>query len=268
MNDEGGEENSPQNLVALELGCSVCSACENNLCSVPANRVLSAVSGVSTVVSQTSHAVKARRLILHNGDTQNSVPVICSGWAASMKLLPDGRRQILSFLLPGDIASAGLLFTPKPGLVVEAITDVHYRAFKYQEMKAMLLSKPGVLDKLLNDCIAAQSRADRLIVDLGRRSGEERIARLILNLAQRLKVRGMMRGPDQMDFPLRQHHIADATGLTQVHVSKVISDFRRSRLVEFHQRSVTIIDLEGLRRRADVRSCARAREIFYARSAA
>ena len=198
--------------------------------------------------------VKARRLIVHEQDFHDAMPVICSGWAATVKLLPDGRRQILSVLLPGDIVSAGLLFAPKPGLVIEAITDVCYRTFKRRELKSYLLRQTKFLDKVLNGWIAEQTRADRLIVDLGRRSGEERIARLILNLAQRLKVRDMMSDMNKIDFPLRQHHIADATGLTQVHVSKVVSDFRRNGLVEFHQRSLTILDLDGLRRRADVRT--------------
>ena len=138
--------------------------------------------------------------------------------------------------------------------MIEAITDVHYRTFKRREMKDVLLKRADFLESTLNAWLAEQCRADRLIVDLGRRSGEERIARLLLNLAQRLKDRDLMPDATTMDFPLRQHHIADATGLTQVHVSGVISDFRRHGLVEFRQRSLTFLDLEGLRRRGNLHS--------------
>ena len=66
--------------------------------------------------------------------------------------------------------------------------------------------------------------------------------------------RGMVRGePVELDFPLRQRHIADATGLTPVHVSKVLSEFRRSGLIRLSERSLTILDLTGFRRIANMR---------------
>ncbi|MGA9004849.1 MAG: helix-turn-helix domain-containing protein [Pseudolabrys sp.] len=57
----------------------------------------------------------------------------------------------------------------------------------------------------------------------------------------------------ELDFPLRQRHIADATGLTSVHVSKVLSEFRRSNLIKLSERSLTILDLAGFRRVANMR---------------
>ena len=66
--------------------------------------------------------------------------------------------------------------------------------------------------------------------------------------------RGMVHGePAELDFPLRQRHIADATGLTPVHVSKVLSEFRRSGLIRLSERSLTILDLTGFRRIANMR---------------
>ena len=85
----------------------------------------------------------------------------------------------------------------------------------------------------------------------------ERIARLILNLAERLSQRDMIRTTEnsaiEMEFPLRQHHIADATGLTPVHVSKVLSEFRRGGLIKISDRSLTILDPAGFRRVANMR---------------
>jgi CRP-like cAMP-binding protein len=93
-----------------------------------------------------------------------------------------------------------------------------------------------------------------LIVDLGRRAADERIARLILNLTGRLAERGLVRStPLEFDFPLRQHHIADATGLTAVHVSKVLTEFRRNGLINISGRSLTILDEPAFRRVAHMR---------------
>jgi CRP-like cAMP-binding protein len=165
--------------------------------------------------------------------------------------LPDGRRQILSFLLPGDIVSTVLLFEPVSQCSVEAITEVHYRIFNRNELKDLLLKHPYLSDKLFRLWIDEKARANQLAVDLARSTADERIARLILNLFDRLARRGMAR--DQtMDFPLRQHHIADATGLTVVHVNRVLSEFRRASLIETNERSLTILDPIGLRRAANM----------------
>ena len=156
-----------------------------------------------------------------------------------------------------DLVSTALLFEPRSHCLVEAITDVVYRTFKRSELKATLLKHPEMFDMLSQAWIEEKDRADQLIVDLGRRTAHERIARLILNLAERLSQRDMIRTTEnsaiEMEFPLREHHIADATGLTPVHVSKVLSEFRRGGLIKISDRSLTILDPAGFRRVANMR---------------
>jgi CRP/FNR family transcriptional regulator, anaerobic regulatory protein len=166
--------------------------------------------------------------------------------------LSDGSRQIVSFLLSGDIVSPSLIFSPAAHCMVEAITEVHCRSFRREDLKAGLLSGTdplGQLGKLWTD---SGQRASELAVDLGRRAADERIARLILNLHDRLASRGLIEG-FKMEFPLRQHHVADATGLTAVHVSKVLSEFRRNGLIEMSKRWLTILKPAEFRRLATMR---------------
>ena len=117
-----------------------------------------------------------------------------------------------------------------------------------------MFSDPDTAAQLAHLWIDEKRRADETIVDLGRRSASERIARLILGLVERLQNRNMtMGGAFEVEFPLRQHHIADATGLTPVHVSKLLSEFRRNGLIRLSERSLAILDLAGFRAVADVR---------------
>jgi CRP-like cAMP-binding protein len=205
-------------------------------------------------IQQSSFVVAARRIICREPELEDAVPIICNGWAASVVMLSDGSRQILSFLLPGDLVSAALLFDPGAHCSVEAITPLHYRMVKRRELKALLFSNADLFEKLAQAWIAEKMRADQLIVDLGRRTADERIARLILGLVERLVKRDTAHlEPLEMEFPLRQHHIADATGLTPVHVSKVLSEFRRNGLIRISERSLTILDPVGFRRVADMR---------------
>ena len=234
--------------VGAVTSCDACLAYELNLC-----RAIVQVAKVSSaaVLQPSERTIPARRLICRERELLEVVPIICQGWAASAVTLPDGRRQILSFLLPGDIVSTAVIFDPVSPCSVESITEVHYRTFKHTEVKAALLKHPGLFDRILKVCMDEKARADHLAVDLGRRAADERISRLILNLLERLAQRGLARD-HLMDFPLRQHHIADATGLTVVHVSKVLSEFRRAGLIEINDRSLTISDIAGLRRIANM----------------
>jgi CRP-like cAMP-binding protein len=198
------------------------------------------------------HTIPARRLILHPKEWSEFVPIICSGWAMSSVALPDGRRQIISFLLPGDIVSAGSLLSPLSGQSVEAITEVTYRKFKRDEVKELLFGRSDLLEKLFALWNEAKARSDQLALDLGRRRAEERIARLILRLADKVAKRSMVR-TQTFDFPLRQRHIADATGLTPVHVSKVLGELQRAGLIEINCRTLTILNGTELQRVADWR---------------
>lgn len=232
-----------------EASCAVCAAWELSLSAALEN---SASEGGRTLPISTVHTVPARRTIFHPKEWSEFVPVICSGWSVSSIALPDGRRQILAFLLPGDVVSTAFLFGPLSGRHVEAVTEVTYRKFKRSDLRALLFENPEIFDSISKIWVEERIQADQLALDLGRRTASERIARQILNLAERLAKRGMMNG-QTMEFPLRQRHIADATGLTPVHVSKVLGEFQRARLIEISSRSLTIINEAELRIAADWR---------------
>ncbi|HEY0302523.1 MAG TPA: Crp/Fnr family transcriptional regulator, partial [Rhizomicrobium sp.] len=187
--------------------CGVCPAFADNLC-----HILSQASRESVPPSAvTDHTAQARRTIWREGDAVDRVPVICQGWAATSMSLSDGRRQLLSFLLPGDLVSAGLIGHTAAPCTVEAVTDVRYRSFSRATINQALTRQPDLLAVMARMLAEETARADRLAIDLGRRGAAARIANLILALTERLRKRGMMAG-QTMDFPLRQHHIADAAG--------------------------------------------------------
>jgi CRP-like cAMP-binding protein len=236
------------------LPCSNCSAQEFNICHAlrQAHDVDAArTDATPDAIAFQSHHVAARRLIWREHDTVPTVPVICQGWAATLLTLSDSRRQILSFLLPGDLVSAILVFDPVCTYSVETITEVRYNGFDRAAVQTALARNPGLLDRLAQVRNDETASADCLTVDLGQRGAAERIARLILNLSERLAQRGLVHD-NTMDFPLRQHHIADATGLTVVHTGKVLGEFRRAGLIQIDGRTLTLPDPNGLARAAEM----------------
>lgn len=234
--------------------CLACPAYEMNLCAAARKKAESEPGWHSEapVLVSTIHTIPARRMICHPKEWSEFVPIICDGWAAASVALPDGRQQILSFLLPGDFVSTASLLEAVPGRSVEAITEVTYRKFKRSDIKANLLAYADLLERLAKIWNEERTQADQLALALGRRTADERIAQLILNLADKIAKRGMANG-QTMEFPLRQRHIADATGLTPVHVSKVLGELQRAGLIEIGGRTLTIINATELRRVADWR---------------
>jgi CRP-like cAMP-binding protein len=194
----------------------------------------------------------ARRTICGRRERPDFVHIICSGWAMTSITHADGRRQILSFLLPGDSESTLDIFQPRFGRSIEAITDVLYRRFRREEVKEKLLERPDLIETLGQVWSEEKERTDQLAIDLGRRTADERIARQLLELSTRLANRGMA-NEGTIEFPLRQRHIADLTGLTPVHVSRVMSEFQRAGMIAIEGRTLKILDMERLRRVAEYR---------------
>ena len=235
---------------AMEVAslCAACALKDLSLCATVLKQDENATSlhpGASRLTFSTQ-TIPARRIISHPKEWSEDAFAICKGWAASSIALPDGRRQILALLLPGDLVFTDALFEPLSRRSVEAISEVTYPKFSRARFKDVILEYPDLLDKFGKIWSEDRARADELTLDLGRRKSNERIARLILDLAERLAKRGMMSG-QTMELPLRQRHIADATGLTTVHVSKVLGEFQRTGLIELGARSLTIRNAAGLR---------------------
>jgi CRP/FNR family transcriptional regulator len=193
---------------------------------------------------------RARHTLYRAGENLDGIPFVYSGWAARVRRLPDGRRQILSFVLPGDLVSASAIFSDRLSFFVEAITDVRYSVSQRAQVDQILAQDPQLLRTLVSACLAEKADIEELATDLGRRRAEERIARLFLQLRTRLEARGQVSGLS-FDMPLRQQHIADATGMTVIHVGRVLGALRTDGVIQVAGGVLTITDRPALQRLAD-----------------
>ena len=241
----------PTSQFSEKTGCNNCIMRGLGLCEVAIGLGLDHPDpGGAVPISQKKLSAPARRTVFRKDELMDSVPIVCEGWAVSVAGLSNGRQQILSILLPGDLLSGSLLFEQRLSWSVNAVTEVCCRCFNRSELRDVLATSPKTFDRLSLAYTVERNRIDQLAIDLGQRTAEERVARLILNLRDRLAERGWVH--DQaFDFPLRQTHIADATGLTSIHVNRVIGGFRSHGLVEISDRSLKIVNPEGLRNLAE-----------------
>ncbi len=192
----------------------------------------------------------SKRNIYREEKEADEVFTLYDGWAFSYKLLPDGRRQILDFLLPGSFIGLHVLWFKAMPHSVQSLTSVSLCVFDKEMFRDLLRRKSEYEWELLKYSISRQALSDERLSDLGRRTAKERIARLALVLHDRLTGRGMVNG-DSIPFPLRQEHIADALGLTKVHVSRTLQGLRHEGLLEIDHPTAKILDFRGLRELTD-----------------
>lgn len=185
--------------------------------------------------------------IVARNQLSEDVFVLCGGWGFRFLQLSDGSRQILNFLLPGDLFSATSVFEERFHFSVRALTEIQITAMRRTEVQSRLAVNPGILTALAKSCVAETEAADEMLTALGQRSAEERIAYLLLHLMQRIAARSVIR-EQRYHFPLRQQVIADAVGLTSVHVSRVLSLFRDRSIVELSDGTLQVFNLPELQR--------------------
>lgn len=195
---------------------------------------------------QHHRVVAAGKQIVGKNQTSPDVFVLCGGWGFRFLQLADGRRQILSFLLPGDLFSVASVFEERFHFSVKALTAVQVSAMRRSEVQFRLADNPAVVMALAKTCSVEAESSDQVIATLGQCSAEERIAFLLLQLMKRIAARNVIR-EQRYPFPLRQQHIADAVGLTSVHVSRVLSAFRDRGVVEVSNGVLRVTDLNELK---------------------
>lgn len=183
-------------------------------------------------------------ILLRKDEIPAKVFMLHTGWAFRFVLLPDGRRQILGFLLPGDMISLRSLLSAPMSFSVQALTRVALCSFPADEF-AHTLKSAEICDHLISKLMLHLTMADGRISDLGQRTALERVARLILILEGRLKRCGLIQG-DVFEFPLRQIHIGDALGLTTVHVSRTFATLRELDIVTLQRKMISIVDRKKL----------------------
>lgn len=222
--------------------CVTCPHRDVGFCGTLLQKRSEETRSIQSANWQHHRTVSAGKQIATRSQVSEDVFLLCGGWGFRFFQLPDGRRQILNFLLPGDLFSATSVFEERFHFSVKALTEIQISGMRRTEIQARLSINPEILTALAKSCIAETEAADRMQTALGQYSAEERIAYLLLHLTQRIAARSVIR-EHRYPFPLRQQHIADAVGLTSVHVSRVFSLFRDRGIVELSGSTLQVLNL-------------------------
>ena len=197
-----------------------------------------------------SRTFAAGRDMVHQGQSDQAAYILCEGWVCSYKIQPDGTRQIVDFQVPGDFLGlrSVLLRTSdhsfEPIVTIEAV----------EVFKTDLLAAFAQTPRLATAILWAASRDEAMVVEhlvgIGRRDADARMAHFLLELGSRLALVALADN-EGYDCPLTQYHLADALGLSAIHVNRVLRQLRESGLVTFRDGHVTFHDLDRLAELAD-----------------
>lgn len=196
-------------------------------------------------VGATTREVAPRRDIAREGEKPRAVPLMVQGWACRYKTLPDGRRQIVGFFVPGDFCDLNVYILKEMDHSIAAITRVRIADIDRDDMDALTEGRPRVTQALWWHELVNQAIQREWTLNVGQRTAYERIAHLLVEMFLRLRAVGLTQD-DGCDFPVTQTDIADATGLTAVHVNRTLQELRRDELIELAHKRLRIPDLQRL----------------------
>ncbi|MBU1357548.1 MAG: Crp/Fnr family transcriptional regulator [Gammaproteobacteria bacterium] len=170
---------------------------------------------------------------------------IYAGWAFRYKTLSDGRRQILSFLLPGDFVGLQDEFADGRTHGVEAVTGVALCAFPRDRLWTLFNAQPKLGYDITWLAARDEQRVDDNLVTAGRRNAQERVAMLLMHLYRRAERVGMV-SEGWVEFPFTQQHLADALGLSLVHTNKTMRRLQRLGLYKLDAGWLRILEPRAL----------------------
>jgi CRP-like cAMP-binding protein len=195
-------------------------------------------------------ALEAAAYLVREGDPPQRCCIILTGLAFRQKHTGDGTRQIMALQLPGEAVDfQNLLFGVSDHsvqmLTRGTVADVPRSAFQH-----LAATRPGIAQAIMMTTLVEASIFREWVLNIGRRSARSRLAHLLCEFACRLEQYGL--APDHgYELPMTQEQLADATGLTSVHVNRVLKSLEAEGLIARNRRNISFPDWRRLQEVGD-----------------
>jgi CRP-like cAMP-binding protein len=204
------------------------------------------IASLERAIHDGMHHIGAGEDLICEGDTVNSVRLILSGWLCRYKTLEDGRRQIVNFILPGETCDAYAYLLSVMDHSIASLTPVVYAEVKRPQFEALVAHDRSLAEAFWCETLVNSAIQREWAISLGRRLALERVAHLLCEIHERLRPVGLIEG-NSCSFPVTQMDLADATGLSVVHLNRTLQELRSAGLILLRERTLTITDLGALK---------------------
>lgn len=202
------------------------------------------ISAIETITRR-SKPYDPQQDLICEGDQTGPMFVVLDGWVCRYKILPNGSRQIIAFLMPGDACDLNIKLLAQMDHSIQTITCATVATVHKSDMETLMLAHPNVAVAMYSAQLVDEGVLRAWIVSMGRRTGLEKTAHLLCELYLRLRnIQGTQQG--EITFPLSQAVLADTLGLTPVYVNRVLMKLRKANAISVSRLSVSILDPENL----------------------
>jgi len=188
-----------------------------------------------------SRTVPTRRDLIREGDRPGPVFVMLEGWACRYKILPNGTRQVLAYLMPGDSCDLHIGLLAEMDHNIQTITPARVATIERAEMDEIIDHHPAIAKALYIAQLIDEGTMRAWITSMGRRTSIERVAHLMCELYLRARNIGLT-AETELELPLSQLLLADSLGMTPVHLNRVLKQLRLSGAMTLKRGSLVIVD--------------------------
>ena len=184
--------------------------------------------------------VQARRDLVPPGAKVDHVCLVASGLIGRFGQTTAGERQITAIHVPGDVADLHSVVQPASVSALQALSAATVLRIPHVSVRAAAASYPAVAEALWRDCMVDAAVLSQWVVNVGRRQATERLAHLICEMA--VRICGAQPSEDTVfDLRITQGQLADATGMTSVHVNRTLQKLRREGILDWPRGSMVRI---------------------------
>ena len=183
----------------------------------------------------------AERAVVSDGDRATECCLIVEGFCVRSKTIADGKRQILSIHIAGEIPDLMSLFLHVMDHDLSTMTPSTLGFINHEALRKLHHRRPNVAEIFWRDTLIDAAMFREWIVNVGQRPAPARLAHVLAELRERLKVIGRVSGSD-FEMPLTQEQIGEALGITSVHANRVIKQLRQDEIVDVQRGRVSVLN--------------------------
>ncbi|SFZ85807.1 cAMP-binding domain of CRP or a regulatory subunit of cAMP-dependent protein kinases [Devosia enhydra] len=194
-----------------------------------------------------ARTARPRADLLRADDVIDGLSVVLEGFACRYKLLPDGRRQIVAFLVPGDFCDLRVLVVERADHAVAALAPTTTASITRDRLLSLVNTRPRLSRALWWSTLVEDAILREWLVNVGQRAAIERVSHLLCELYLRLEAVGLA-ADGRLELPVTQSELGDALGLSTVHINRTLRELRGQGLLETNGKSYFIRDLARLAR--------------------
>lgn len=194
--------------------------------------------------------VEAKRVLIHEGERPNDVYLLLDGWGYRYKMLPDGGRHILAYLIPGDLCDIHNFILKTMDHTLGLLSPATVAVIPQETILEIMDRHPRIERALWWATLVDEAILREWLVNIGQRDAFKRVAHLFCELWMRMRAVGLA-SEGQFSLPLTQEELGDTMGLTSVHINRVLQKMRAARLIELDRKRLTILDTRRLMNEAE-----------------